>query len=585
MAFPSRLLASLLVGAATPFSLGQATGRFQDGPSPELPGFAWSERGFRAADSNGSLFQFADLATSVRLQSVSSRSAEWEVVGGRHAPSHLRVNLRSPGFEMKVRPGFRFRLDSLRPPLFTTAVGTYEGAPSPASRWVMVSLRENTPPVLFAFRQGVSEMRAQGSAGQWEVRFSPGYEGWVRVVLPFGQRPLVTNETLIERLGRQASAIKGLAPFITGPSPKAQSQRVLVGATAIRLEQTFDSPGAILPSAPLLAALVTGAQAETPYRLISDALSEGPLAVSTSLNQSIRLPHGPLPLGRALTVGPWTPDVPEEERRLLSATPIALRGRQPDQVLDLYAKLSRGFAPFSSVESYLPIDSSQAKMFADAAVKQAWWINEGLLPDTSALALSALLWKMDPLTWTLSSGLDRQSDAAMAALLSETPERKADGLMLAYGLAAQKELRARADRFGFASPPSAPPLSLGLKVMMGLEPPGRDWTRLLAAPFWLQRGPQAWLRKGDRTWVLLFMAESNQRVKMTFRSRTPVSFDPATNIASLKAERKGDIPGVWKWDLTVVPQGQGLVEVRLPTPDTAFVRVPGTIERLRPNAP
>lgn len=585
MAFPSRLLALLLLGAAAQLAPGQATGRFQAGPAPELPGFAWSHRGFRAADSNGSLFQFSDPATSVRLQSASSRSAEWVVTGGRHAPSHLRVNLRSPGFEMKVRPGFRFRLDSLRPPLFTTSVGTYEGAPAPASRWVMVSFRENTPPVLFAFRQGVSEMRAQGSAGQWEVRFSPGYEGWVRVVLPFGQRPPATSETLIERLGRQASAIKGLAPFITGPSPKAQSQRVLIGASAMRLEQTFDVPGAILPSAPLLAALFSGAQAETPYRLISDSFSEGPLAVSTSLNQSIRLPHGPLPLGRALTVGPWSADVPEEERRLLSVTPSSLRGRQPDQVLDLYARLTRGFAPFSSVESYLPLDSSQVKLFADAAVKQAWWINEGILPDTSALALSALLWKMDPLTWTLSSGLERQSEAALAALLSETPERRAEGLMLAYGLAAQKELKARADRFDFASPPSAPPLSFGLKVMLGLEPPGRDWTRLLAAPFWLQRGPQAWLRKGDRTWVLLFMAENSQPVTMTFRSRTPVSFDSATNVASLRADRKGDIPGVWKWDLTVTPRGQGLVEVRLPTPETAFVRVPGTIEPQRPNSP
>lgn len=584
MAFPSRLLAVLCLAASSHLASAQATGRFLGGPSPELPGFTWSESGFRAADSNGSLFRFSDPASAVKLQSATSRSAEWEVVGGRHAPTHLRVNLRSPGFEMRVRPGFRFRLDSLRPPLFTTAIGTYEGAPAPASRWIMVSLREDTPPVLFAFRQGVSEMRAEGSAGQWEVRLSPGYEGWVRVILPFGQRPPTTSETLIERLGRQASAVKGLAPFITGPSPRAQSQRVLTGASAFRLDQAFDVPGAVLPSAPLLAALGTGVQVQTPYRLVSDSFAEGPLAVSTALSQSIRLPHGPLPLGRALTVGAWTERVPAEERRLLSVTPTNFRESQPKQALSLYAGLNRGYAPFSAVESYLPSNSEQVQKFADAALAQAWWINEGLLPDTSALALTALLWKMDPLTWTLSSGLQWQADIAKAALLSETPERRAEGLMLAYGLAAQKEAKARADRFGFAAPRSAPALTSDLRVMMGLEPPGRNWTRLLSAPFWLQRGPQAWLRKGDRTWVLLFMAASSQAVTMTFRSRTPVKFDPATNVASFKADRKGDVPGVWRWDLTIHPQSQGLVEVRLPTPDTAFVRVPSTVQEQRPSS-
>lgn len=584
MAFPSRILALLLLGAAAQLSLGQATGRFQGGPIPELPGFTWSERGFRAADSNGSLFQFADQAASVKLLSASSRGAEWEVVGGRHAPTNLRVNLRSPGFEMKVRPGFRFRLDSLRPPLFTTSVGTFEGVPAPSSRWVMVSFRENSPPVLFCFRQGVSELRAQGMPGQWDVFFSPGYEGWIRVILPFGQRPPSTNETLIERLGRQAAAIKGLAPLVSGPSPKAQTQRTLVGAASLRWEQTFDVPGALLPSAPILASLSTGIQTETPYRLVSDVFSEGPLAVSTTQTQSIRLPHGPLPLGRALTVGPWVASIPEEERRLLAVTPMELRERLPEQVLDLYSGLNRGYAPFSSVESYLPGSLQQVQQFTEAAIRQAWWINEGVLPDSSALALSALLWKMDPLTWTLSSGLELQAQVAVAALLSETPEKKAEGLMLAYGLAAQKELKTRADRFGFAAPPSAPPLPSALKVLMGLEPPGRDWTRLLTAPFWLQRGPQAWLRKGDRTWVLLFMARSSSPVTMTFRSRTPVSFDPATNVAGLKADRKGDVPGVWRWDLTVRPQGQGLVEVRLPTPETAFVRVPATIWNQGPNS-
>jgi len=478
---------------------------------------------------------------------------------------------------MKVGPGFRILLDSLRPPLFTTAIGTYEGAPAPASRWVMVSFRENSPPVLFSFRQGVSELRAVGSAGQWEIRFSPGYEGWIRVVLPFGQRPPVTSESLIERLGRQASAVQGLIAFTSGPSPRSTSQRVLPNAAAMRLQLAYDVVGAVIPSAPLLASVRTGAQVTTPYRLISDAFSEGPLAVASTQSQSVLLPHGPLPLGRALTVGPWSDKVAADERRLLSSVPQSLRDSQPASVLELYQGLNRGYSLFSKVESYMPTDATQLSAFVRAASRQAWWINEGSMPDTSALALSAVLWKMDPLTWTLSSGLEHQADAARAALLSETAERRFEGLMLAYGLAAQRELAERAERFGFFKTPTPPALPADLQVMMGLAPPGSDWTRLLAAPFWIQRGPQAWLRKGDKTWVMLFMASERSPYTMTFRSRTPVQFDPAANVAGFRSDRKGDVPGVWRWDLHVKPSTKGLVEIRLKTPGTSFVKVPATL--------
>lgn len=573
----SRLFfSSLIFGALLQAAFPQATGRFVNLDKPDLPGLSWSQDGFRAADSNGLLFRFEDAAKSVRLVSATSRTAEWKVEGGRHTPTDLRVNLRSPGFEMKVRPGFRFTLDSLRPPLFTTSIGTYEGAPAPPTQWIMVSLRDNLPPVLFSFRQGVSEMRVSGSSGQWQVRLSPGYEGWIRVILPFGQRVPESSETLIERLGRQATAIKGMAPLATQQHPRAVNQRVFQGLGAMRLSWTFDRPGAVVPSAAILAGLSTGAQVTTPYRLISDSFSEGPLGLATGTEMSVLLPHGLLPLGRALTDGQWEAGIPEDEVKLHAAAPVGLRETMPDAVLELYSKLTRGRALLGDAESYLPKTAGDTSVFADAALRHAWWINEGLLPDSSNLALSALLWRSDPLTWSLAAEPGVQAKVAAAALLSQSADRRIEGLMLGYGLLARQSLIEAQKRHKFSSAAKPETLPSDLMVLLGREAPGKNWTRLLSAPFWLAQGPPAWLRKGDRTWVLLFMASGSEPVDLMFRSRTPAEFEAATNLTELTSTQQADKQGVWRYKLRAVPTAQGLVEVRIKTPDASFVVVPKT---------
>lgn len=576
LASASKLILSALLLAAASLGFAQATGRFTQASTPQLPGFLWTNQGFRAAESNGLLFKFEDPATSTRLASATSRTAEWKVEGGRRTPTDLRVNLRSPGFDFKVKPGFRFTLDSLRPPLFTTSIGTYEGAPAPTTSWIMVSVRENVPPVLFAFRNGVSEMRVSGSSGQWQVRLSPAYEGWIRVMLPFGQRVPEVSETLIERLGRQATAIKGLAPLTTQPYPRAMNQRVFQGLGAMRISWSFDRPGAVVPSAAILAGLTTGAQVTTPYRLVSDAFSEGPLGLATGKEMSVLLPHGLVPLGRALTDGAWEEGVPRDEVKVSAAAPEELRQVMPNPVLELYSKLNRGRAPFGASESYLPGNPSEAKLFAEAAEKQAWWINEGLLPDSSNLALASLLWRADPLTWNLSETPELQAQVARAALLAHGTDRRIEGLMLAYGLLARPSLLEAQKRLGFSLSPSAGPIPNDLLVMLGRAAPGKDWTRLLPAPFWLMDGPPAWLRKGERSWVLLFMAPSDEPVEFIFRSRTPVQFEAATNLSDFKSAQEADKQGVWRYRLTSKPQGRGLVEIRLRTPDAAFVVVPKT---------
>lgn len=577
MASASKLiLSAVLLIAGSTASFSQATGRFTNLAQPELPGFAWSAQGFRAAESNGLLFKFEDPATAVKMTAATSRTAEWKVEGGRQTPTDLRVNLRSPGFDFKVRPGFRFTLDSLRPPLFTTSVGTYEGAPAPSTSWIMVSVRENVPPVLFAFRNGVSEMRVTGSSGQWQVRLSPAYEGWIRVLLPFGQRAPESAETLIERLGRQASAIKGLAPLTTQPYPRATNQRVFQGLGAMRLSWSFDRPGAVVPSAAILAGLTSGAQVTTPYRLVSDSFSEGPLALATGKEMSVLLPHGLLPLGRALTEGAWEEGVPKDEEQVIAAAPTSARVSMPEAVLSLYSTLSRGKALFGGSESYQPQKAEENRVFAEAAERQAWWINDGLLPDSSGLALASLLWKADPLTWNLSGSHELQAQVAKSALLAENSERRIEGLMLAYGLLARPSLVEAQKRLGFTASPASSPIPNDLLVMLGQAAPGKDWTRLLSAPFWIQQGPPAWLRKGDRTWVLLFMAPNSEPIEFIFRSRTPVQFEPATNLADFKSAQLADRQGVWRHRLTATPTARGLVEIRLKTPEAAFVVVPKT---------
>ncbi len=419
-------------------------------------------------------------------------------------------------------------------------------------------------------------MRVSGSSGQWQVRLSPGYEGWIRVFLPFGQRVPETSETLIERLGRQASVIKGLTPLATQQNPRAVNQRVFQGLGAMRLSWTFDRPGAVVPSAAILAGLTTGAQVTTPYRLISDSFSEGPLGLATGTEMSVLLPHGLLPLGRALTEGAWEQGIPSDEARINAASPLSQRDSMPEAVLDLYSKLSRGRAAFGESDSYLPKTQADLAGFAEAAEKHAWWINEGILPDSSNLALSALLWKSDPLTWNLASAPGIQAKTATAALLSQSTDRRIEGLMLGYGLLARSSLIEAQKRNGFSITAPAEAIPKDLMVLLGRSAPGSDWTRLLTAPFWLTEGPPAWLRKGERSWVLLFMADGTEPVDFMFRSRTPAQFEPATNCSGFISAQQADKQGVWRYRLRAVPTARGLVEVRIKTPDATFVVVPKT---------
>lgn len=487
----ARVCASLaLLGLLVATSFGQAFGRFGYTQSPSLAGFTVDATGIRPNADTADRIRFA--SRSARWQPLSTTPARQVVAlsGGVRMPSKLRLDLLAAGPEAFFESGLRLDLSATGSPYLTWEEGSVgPNVPTPLVRWILLSYRDNQPPVLLVFPDEPISLVLRGRPGQWNLLSEKPFRGWVRFVLPLGIRSQATATAAA--LGSLVEAVRPLIAPLSAPTPTVSGPQLEGDREGVTATWSFSGPGAFLPP-PVLLAKAGG----YPLRVLSGVqelpidIEEGPRVVATENRLVVRFPVRRVPTGRGLALGaaelpaPGTVspfDVP-------SVADLALQNllafREP-----AYAKLAEDtLAQFLTEADYIaePATGQQHPFLADgtgidlaaahALLMQALAISVKADSDENSL-LTSLTWRRDAHTWRLPISDDSRARrasalAAIAGALCPEVERRFDAALFEAGLAAQRGLDLRRERRGVPRPIRIEPLE-GIRAAIFGTAPGR----------------------------------------------------------------------------------------------------------------
>lgn len=314
----------------------------------------------------------------------------------------------------------------------------------------MVTFRDRQPPVLLVTPKADVQWIVRGRAGDWTLAAVGPFEGWVKVSLPQGVRPLAANT--VSTLGELAVlAEKTLAPRLVQPAPEIQDVRDAVTPEGVVRTYRFDRAGAVLP--PYLSLATPGGQKVevlTPTERWPMELPDGPTVLAQTAEVRVRVGAPRLGEGRALVAleGGW-PEVPVTDLAgLLSAAPgelvdgIAVRS---GAFLDTASLVDTGWT--GSTVSYRG-DGSGVLDTADAALRDA--ILERVREGAGGGAwLESLRWGIDPYTgllWGGEASVRLRANERLALALAIAGDSRAAFLHAA--LAAERALPVWAKRRG-----------------------------------------------------------------------------------------------------------------------------------------
>ena len=382
------------------------------------------------------------------------------------SPSRIRVNLRSPGFELYFPYGISLHLLCLQSPFLTWREGSVgPDVPAAPSQWILLSFQDKQPPVLFAFLDPPPEMVTSGSSGDWTVT-AKAFKGWVRVCLPLGQYG--APGTSAASLGQQANAVAKNESLWTSPTPSLTGFDIRSDSESLTAVWTFDRPGAVVPQAALLAKA-----GGFPIQILSgiqttDAdLIDGPVAFTSEAKFAVRFPLRRIPVGRSVslgmpsqsmiaTVSPF--DVPSICDLALTSM-LACRDKMVSDLVDVVTNEYYTQAHYTvepNTQQSLPYGLNGAGVDLLAA--------HTLLDQVANLVSGGSLNSQPPkvfaywlrdwsswLVWVPDQRLARRASAilSVSGALSDVPERRLDGAMLQAGLAAERALALYQRKRGF----------------------------------------------------------------------------------------------------------------------------------------
>lgn len=549
----SSLIALLLAATATP----QAYGRFS-AELPPAPGFIFTAQGFRVADAPSDTIRWQQEGTYT-LEAANDRQAEYKVSAGKHGPERLRINLRSPGFDLKMPAGGRLDIRSFQRPLLTVSDATYDGASTPRVRWILLSFREQQPPVLFAFLDGENSARIEGSPGAWTLRFGPVYDRWMRVCLPFGQRPIPYGGPPASVLGQAARRLAGEPSLWLAPSARSVSVASSYQEGRLRVRWEFDRAGVVVPPALLLAG-AGGYQARliSPHQLVEAPMSHGPTAFLTTPVLEAEFPFFPVQKGLPVVPLVAEPPKPQDAAGRWMMALLSARRRSEDvaaadqRLKEIQAGLVTGPAPLGRLAPVVMEDGGAA--WAEGALLQ-----ELLQPGKGSL-LPSLLWRRDALTW--STGLSPAAEAivVLAASLSSSPTRQIDACQLMASAAAQAPLAEFRRQMGLTEGTKGGPWPDWLSSRFRGEPKPTDapWLQSLRSSVWTEDQRGVFLRVSEGEVILSWTHAEGSAPRLVLETQARWKAAPKSNLASLAVS---SLPG--QLILDYKPSRSGLCEVRL----------------------
>ncbi|HMS54623.1 MAG TPA: hypothetical protein PKA27_04415 [Fimbriimonadaceae bacterium] len=442
----SLLLASLTVAA--PF------GRFGYSASPLVPGFEIDRGGFRAKAAGAPAFRFDQPSTYWKPVATTDISQSAALSGFVRTPTKFRQDLTAPGFQLHFANGFRFRLSTKEAPYLTwheASVGP--GVPTPSVRWVGVSFKDHVPPLVIGFMDGASTVTVKGRAGDWTVE-SPA-KGWVRIALPYGTMGVSTESA--SKLGALSNMLKRHDLLWFGPSPQLTSTDIVSDESSLTVTWKFSAPNVVVPPPVVLAPLAGYRVApKSPVVRLDGYTEEGPLAICSSPELTVRFPIRNIGTGRVLATGD-----PKDESLVSvdsfdprSVAELALHnlmGRRDRLVRSTVDEAATAFLgevptePEPNTMQRFPFRADGAGLdlaAAHALLLQSKVAAENSEPQENSL-LTSVLWRRDWLSWSFTR-MDRTTArraaaiASMACLISD--QTSLDAALFEAGLAGERGL-------------------------------------------------------------------------------------------------------------------------------------------------
>lgn len=571
-----RLISAVALLALAVVIHAQAFGRFGYTQTPRQGGIIVDRSGFVADFASADRFNFAKPS---KIWQALQTTALGQVIllseEGRQLPEKIRMNLLAPGPEIYFASGIRFDIASTGAPYLSWAEGSV-GAdiPTPDTSWVLVSFKNPQPPVLLCFLGGPASVTLTGKPGDWHLVSDKPYAGWVRAVLPFGSEPIAAGGASAlgqqtQRLTKSLAAWQRDAPHLTGFSAKGD-------ADGVSAYWTFDGPGALVPSAALLAPQ-GGYKLQVASKLVSldGETADGPRAAVAGNSLAIRFPVKRVPNGRPLAIGavhidpPGTVspiDIPSVVdlglECLIAAREPGMKQLADDTLAQYISDADYVREPNTAQELPFAADGRGLDLAAaQALLMQSISLSTKPTSDDNSL-LTSLAWRRDWATWRFDGANERiawraSSIGAVAGALCPEPSRRLDAAMAEAGLAALRaKTRAAKDRI-------EPLASLRALIFGDIA--------LINDPF----GPELFshtrvfgdlavrAEKGPKGVLLTWKAEDTQPHVITVISSYPLTFDVG-NLADLDVSA-----ALGTYSLKVTAKAPGRAEMQLILPDWA----------------
>ncbi len=558
MAHHSRLLALSAILLVLPHAaLAQGFGRFGYTDAPAVPGLLLDKAGFTAKNPSADKLKFAAASKTWKPATISPTGSTVLLDKAPWSPEKVRFDLFAPGVSLYFPTGMRLNVGSTAAPYLTWSEGSVtNGVPTPPSRWIALSFRDNQPPIAIGFPTAATALEVTGKPGAWVISTPYTFKGWVRMGLPLGIKGQAANSAAA--LGGLANVMKAQDELWSTMPPTLQKLDIQSDLTSVQGTWRFDGPGAVLP---------VGAQFSQlggyPLKIVSESVrtaivtEEGPIDVAKANEIVIRFPVRRVPAGRCLSVGSSLPYpigtvAPQD---LSGVTELALESLTGGRDILTRKAAEDTLAEFLGQSEYtqerwtsqqLPFDSSGNDLdltAAHALLMQA--IATTAKPDSEANSLlTSVSWIQDWSTW-LPAVSDRDKArraaalAAIAGSLCPEPDRRLTAGMFQAGLAAERGLAIWKRRVGMIKEdvPLLEPLVGLRRGLFGLSWPLVEDTafasNLLSPIRVFSEGPVKLVKQAEQ-WVMTWEASEAKPSLLTLASAFPLHFKPLKNLPTFE---------------------------------------------------
>ncbi|MBS1716595.1 MAG: hypothetical protein JSS72_02540 [Armatimonadetes bacterium] len=535
---------------------GQSIGRFGFHDLPEIPGFEFSAQGFRAKSGLADWLRFEAALTAPKYAAVTDTKAMMTFDRHKGEPSKLEVDLNVPGFRMYFPEGINLSLSSTSSPYLSWREGSVRNdVPTPAEQWLLLSFTQKQPAILLAFEGKAPSMIVDGKPGDWTLRNTDAFSGWVRIGLPCGTKEIDTRS--VSALGDLVEKAAAHMKRWTGATPSLQSVQIDDSPLGLRVTWHYDRPGALVPT-PVILAPLGGYPLELESRIERlDAYDDdGPLAVTSEPDLVVYFPARRVPLGRFLAFGkPDTfplstvspidvPSVVELALENLMGTrdPATVKlgesalGGFLDQTTFVTEPVSGQRLPYDSEGQGLDLAASHALLMQSLTTTRKASSDENSLLATVAMRTDWRSWQL----WVQKRDIGRRAAAlaSIAAAMCPEPERRLSGAILQAGLASERGLNTYWKRID-SSHESVPLLETlyGIRqTLYALHGPQEadPFASALLSELRIVGDQNVEVRPSEGSAMLCWTAAGKEPATFSLFSATPLTIEGADNLDGLE---------------------------------------------------